>query len=229
MVVKQLRGEDYMRRYLQFELDRYLEGREYAGAEEPPLTRVAGQDHVTYRKGALAMYLLQKRLGEDAINRALRTLLNRYRFKGAPYPRSLDLVAALRAEARTTEEQTLITDLFERVTIYDLKVTAPTAVRRADGRWDVAVPIDAKKSYVGGKGVATETPIAERIEVGLFTAEPGRAAFDPANVVLMERKPIRSGSQVLRFMTDRKPTYAGIDPYNFYIDRNSADNVLPVK
>ena len=23
--------------------------------------------------------------------------------------------------------------------------------------------------------------------------------------------------------------YAGMDPYNFYIDRNSADNVLPVR
>src|SRR6185295_1736854 len=96
----------------------------------------AGQRHITYRKGSLAMYLLQKRLGEDAVNRALRNLLSRYKFKGAPYPRSLDLVAALRAEAHTPEEQTLITDLFERVTLYDLKVTQPTATRRADGKWD---------------------------------------------------------------------------------------------
>ncbi len=42
MVVKKLRGEDYMRRYLQFELDRYLEGRSDSGEEEPTLTRVAG-------------------------------------------------------------------------------------------------------------------------------------------------------------------------------------------
>ncbi|HYR11209.1 MAG TPA: M1 family aminopeptidase, partial [Longimicrobium sp.] len=228
MVVKKLRGEDYMRRYLQFELDRYLEGRGYSAGEEPTLTRVDGQDHVTYRKGALAMYLLQKRLGEDAVNRALRTLLERYRFAGAPFPRSLDLVAALRAQARTAEEQALITDLFERVTLYHLQAIQPTAVRRADGRWDVTVPVEAKKFYVDGKG-ETETPLAERIEIGLFTAEPGRDAFDPSHVVVLERRPIRSGRQVLRFVTDRKPTHAGIDPYNFYIDRNSADNVLPVK
>jgi ABC-2 type transport system permease protein len=48
-------------------------------------------------------------------------------------------------------------------------------------------------------------------------------------VVLLERRPIRTGRQVLRFVTDRKPTHAGIDPYNFYINRNSADKVLPVK
>jgi ABC-2 type transport system permease protein len=229
MVMKRLRGEDYMRRYLQFELDRYLEGRGYSAGEEPTLTRVAGQDHVTYRKGAMAMYLLQQRLGEDTVNRALRTLLERYRFRGAPFPRSLDLVAALRAEAKTPEEQALITDLFERITLYHLQVTAPTAARRADGRWDVTVPVEARKFYADGKGAETETPLAERIEIGLFTAEPGRDACDARHVVLLERRPIRSGRQVLRFVTDRKPAYAGIDPYNFYIDRNSADNVLPVK
>ncbi len=42
----------------------------------------------------------------------------------------------------------------------------------------------------------------------------------------MERRPVRSGAQVLTFVTDRKPTHAGVDPYNYYIDRNSADNVL---
>jgi aminopeptidase N len=229
MVMKKLRGRDYMRRYLQYELDRYLEGREYSAGEEPTLTRVTGQDHVTYRKGAMAMYLLQERLGEDRVNRALRTLLARYGFKGAPFPRSLDLVTALRAEARTPEEQALITDLFERVTLYHLEVTAPTAVRRPDGRWNVTVPVVAKKFYADGKGAEAETPLAERIEIGLFTAEPGRDAFDASHVIQLERHPIRSGRQVLRFVTDRKPTHAGIDPYNFYIDRNSADNVLPVR
>jgi ABC-type transport system involved in multi-copper enzyme maturation permease subunit len=229
MVVRKLRGEDHMRRYLQFELDRYLDGREYAGTAEPPLTRVTGQDHVTYRKGALAMYLLQQRLGEAAVNRALRTLVSRYRFRGAPYPRSLDLVAALRAEARTAEEQQLITDLFERVTLYHLKAAAPTAVRRADGRWDVSVPVEARKFYVDAKGAEAEAPLAERIEVGLFTAEPGRDAFDASHVVRLERRPVRSGVQVLRFVTDRRPTHAGVDPYNFYIDRSPADNVQPVR
>lgn len=225
MVVTKLRGEDQTRRYLQYELDRYLD---YRGEDDPPLARETGQHHLIYRKGSLAMYLLQKRLGEDAVNRALRNLLARYKFKGAPYPRSLDLIEAFRAEADTAEEQSLITDLFERVTLYDLKVTQPTAVRRPDGKWDVTVPVEAKKFYVAD-GADSETPLAERIEVGLFTAEPGRDAFAASSVILMERHPIRSGRQMLRFVSDRKPSYAGVDPYNFYIDRNSADNVLGVE
>ena len=174
---------------------------------------------------ALAMYLVQVRLGEDAINRALRNLLERYRFKGAPYPRSVDLVEALWAEARTKEDQDLIADLFERVILYDLEVTEPTAVQRADGKWDVTVPVAAKKYAVDRRGAEAETTLAERIEVGLFTEDPGLSPFEAKNVIVMERRPIRSGVQVLKFVTDRKPTHAGIDPYNYYIDRNSGDNV----
>jgi ABC-2 type transport system permease protein len=76
--------------------------------------------------------------------------------------------------------------------------------------------------------VETETPLAERIEVGLFTAEPGSDGFRQSDVIMMERQPIRSGNQVLKFVTEKRPAFAGIDPYNFYIDRDSEDNVAPV-
>jgi aminopeptidase N len=228
MMLRKLGGEDEIRRALQYLLDRYLSWRSAGTVDEPPLIRVENETWIGYQKGALAMYLLQERLGEEAVNRALRNLLQRYGFKGPPYPRSLDLVEVLRAEARTEEEQNLITDLFERVILYDLKVTAPTAVQRADGKWDVTVPVEAKKYAVDDRGAETETPLAERIEVGLFTAEPGRDAFDARDVIVMERRPIQSGSQILTFVTDRKPTHAGIDPYNYYIDRHSRDNVRRV-
>jgi ABC-2 type transport system permease protein len=227
MVMKQLRGEDQIRRWLRFELDRYLAGRTWE-TNEPPLARVlGGQTYISYRKGGMAMVLLTKRLGEDGVNRALRNMLARYKFKGAPYPRTVELIAALRAEAKTPEDQALITDLFERVTLYDLKVDAPTATQRADGRWDVTLPVSAKKFY-SAKGVETETTLGERIEVGLFTAEPGSDASRESDVLLMERQPIRSGTQVLKFVTTKRPTFAGVDPYNYYIDRDSGDNVAAV-
>ncbi|MEA3053442.1 MAG: type transport system permease protein [Sphingomonadales bacterium] len=228
MVMKHLYGEDKIRRFLKFELDGYLRRRGGELIEELPLERVENQQYIHYNKGSLVMYLLQDRLGEDAVNRALRTILNKYKFKGAPYPRSIELVEAFRKEAKTPEDQALITDLFERITLYDLKVGEAQAVRRADGKWDVTVPVEAKKSYADGKGNERPAAFADRIPVGLFTAEPGRGAFDRRSVLVMQRQAVRSGKQVFRFVTDRKPTYAGIDPYNFYIDRNSDDNVGPV-
>jgi ABC-2 type transport system permease protein len=228
MVMRRLYGEDKIRRFLKYELDNYLRNRGGEVVEELPLARVENQGYIHYRKGSLVMYLLQERMGEAAVNRALRNLLNQFRFHGAPYPRSLDLIRLLRAEATTPEQQALITDLFERITVYDLKVDQPTAVQRADGRWDVTVPVVGRKLYADGRGTETETPLSESIEIGLFTAEPGRGAFDRSNVILMERRPLHSGRQVLHFVTDRRPTHAGVDPYNFYIDRQSGDNVARV-
>ncbi len=229
MVMKHLYGEDQMRRFLKEELDSYLRARSIEAVEELPLERVENQQYIHYNKGSLVMYLLQQRMGEDRVNRAIRSVLGKYRFKGAPYPRSIELVEAFRREARTPEEQALITDLFERITIYDLKTIAPTAVHRADGKWVVSVPVDARKYYAAGKGEEKEAPLRDRIEIGLFTAMPGRGKFARSNVVAMARMPVHGGRQTFRFVTAVRPAYAGIDPYNFYIDRNSGDNVAPVK
>lgn len=228
MVMRSVHGEDQIRRQLRTQLNSYLSGRALEPLEEVPLVRVGHQNYLMYNKGALAMYLLQERLGEDAVNRALRALLDKYKFKGAPYARSVDFVAALRAEAKTPEHQALITDLFERITLYDLQAVGPKARHRADGKWEVTVPVEAHKFYADAEGAEKEAALADRIEIGLFTAEPGSGAFDRRNVILMERRPIKSGRQLLKFVVDRKPLYAGVDPYNFYIDRNSADNVAGV-
>lgn len=226
MVTKKLRGEDRIRRFLQFQLDRYLSGRRIQVLEEEPLVSVEiSQDHIAYGKGALALYLLQQRLGEEAVNRALRRFVQKYRFTVAPYPRSVDLIAMLREEASTPEQQALITDLFERITLYDLKVETPSAVRRADGKWDVTVPVDARKFYANGRGEQQEAALSELIEIGLFTRDPGGSAFDKNDVIHIERRKVRSGKQVFRFVTDTRPAHAGVDPYTFYIDRNSGDNV----
>lgn len=226
MVVKHTRGEAHIRRYLRFELDRYLANRK---DQDQPLARATGQHHLLYRKGALAMYLLQQRMGEESVNRALRALVSRFRFQDAPYATTNDLLAALRAEARTAEHQALITDLFERVTLYDLRVDAPQATQRSDGQWQVTVPVIARKWYVDSTGAESEAALDESIEIGLFTEEPGSDAFSAAQVITMERRPLRSGRQVLNFVTATRPSHAGVDPYNAYIDRRSEDNVRPVK
>ncbi|MBL0968074.1 MAG: ABC transporter permease subunit [Brevundimonas sp.] len=228
MVMEKMYGRDDIRRFLKFELDRYLRSRGTERLEELPLIRVENQGYIHYQKGGLIMYLLRDQIGEDAVNRALRRVIARYAFQGAPYPRSLDLLAALRAEA-PADKQALITDLFEKITLYDVKTTGATATRRADGRWDVTVTVDARKLYADGKGEETDAPLNESFDVGLFSAEPGKGRFDQGDVLLFERRQIRTGVQTLRFITTRKPAFAGVDPYNKWIDRNSDDNVRAVE
>ncbi|MCY7399154.1 MAG: aminopeptidase [Sphingomonas bacterium] len=227
MVMKKMYGADQIRRFLKYELDAYLSARKGEAVEELPLYRVENQGYVHYRKGSLAMYLLQERLGEAAVNRALARFVAKYRFKGAPYLRSTDLIAEFRREARTPEQQQLITDLFERITLYDLKLTDASTRRDATG-WTTTLTVAADKFYAAGKGAETKTRLAEPIEVGLFTARPGLGTFAAKDVVVMRREPIRSGVQKVTLHSTDKPTFAGVDPYNYYVDRNSDDNVSAV-
>ncbi|MFZ4605932.1 MAG: M1 family aminopeptidase [Caulobacter sp.] len=225
MVMRHMYGEDQIRRFLKLELDGYLRSRGGELRDEKPIYRVEDQDYIHYRKGSLVMYRLQREIGEEAVNRALRSLLAKFAFKGAPYPTSLDLVAALRAEA-PADKQGLITDLFEKITLYDLKTKAMTVTKRKDGRYDVVLTVEAKKLYADGKGRETAAPMAEVLDVGLFTAMPGDKGFDSGKVVTLVRRPIHTGTQTLTFTVDKAPKYGGVDPYNYLIDRNSDDNVL---
>ena len=226
MVMEKLYGPDKIRRFLKYELDNYLRSRGGEVVEELPLERNENQPYIHYRKGALVMYLMKDQIGEDAVNRALRSLLHQYAFQHAPYPRASDLVTALRAEA-PADKQTLITDLFEKITLYDVKATGLQVKKRADGRYDVRLTVDAKKAYADGKGKETPTPLAgESFDVGLFTAKPGEGAFGRQNVLLFQRRPLRTGSQNFDFVVDKRPAWAGVDPYNKWIDRNSDDNLI---
>jgi len=227
MVMEKTYGPDKIRRFLKYELDNYLTARGTERLEELPLYRVENQGYIHYQKGGSVMYLLRDQIGEAAVNSALRTLIQRFAFEGAPYPRSIDLIQALRAEA-PADKQALITDLFERITLYDVKVSDTTARRLSNGRWDVAVTVEARKLYADGEGTETEAPLAETFDLGLFKARPGDGAFDRNDVLVFERRPLRSGRQVFRFVTREKPAFAGVDPYNKWIDRNSEDNVRSV-
>jgi ABC-2 type transport system permease protein len=227
MVMKHMYGPDKIRRFLKYELDNYLRSRAGEAVEELPLDRVEDQQYIHYRKGSVVMYLLQERLGEDAVDRALARFLAKWKFKGPPYPRSLDLIAEFREEAKTPQQQQLITDLFDKITLYDLKVANAVTNKDATG-WTTTLTIAADKYYADGKGKETKAVLDEPIEVGLFTARPGLGAFSQKNVLAFGLKPIHSGTQTVTIHTAAKPTFAGVDPYNFYVDRNSDDNVKDV-
>jgi aminopeptidase N len=226
LVMEHLYGKDQVRRFLRYELDNYLRSRGGEAVEELPLARVENQGYIHYRKGGITMYFLASEVGEDTVNRALRRLLAEFAFKGAPYPRSTDFLRILREEVGPDpKKQALITDLFERITLYDARVVTATTTHRPDGRWDVTMTVEAHKRYANGQGRETEAPLDEDFEIGVFTAEPGRGVFNARDVLTMQRRPIHSGRQTLTLTVDRQPRFAGIDPYNKRIDRNSEDNV----
>jgi len=227
MVMEKIYGPEKIRKFLKYELDNYLRSRGTEAIEELPLIRVENQPYIHYRKGALVMYRLKDEIGEAAINRALRSLLAKYAFKAAPYPTSLDLVAALRAEA-PADKQGLITDLFEKIIVYDIKTTKAVATKRKDGQYDLTLTVDAKKLNADGQGKETALPMTEAVDVGLFTVKPEAKDFDRSKILALKSVPLRSGVQTLVLTVPSLPKFAGVDPYAKLIDRNADDNLVTV-
>lgn len=227
LVMEHLYGPEHVRKFLKYALDQYLRSRGSEEVEELPLERVENQGYIHYNKGAVVMYRLKEAVGEDVVDRSLRRLLAQYAFKPAPYPSSKDFIRILREEAGPKYNQ-LITDLFEKITMYDLKAVTASSTKRADGKYDVALNVEAHKYYADGKGKETEVMMDEDVPIGVFLVEPGKPTFDRSKILFLANKRILSGKQTIHLVLDRAPVFAGIDPYNEWIDRNSDDNVTSV-
>jgi ABC-2 type transport system permease protein len=237
MAMEHRYGRDHIGRFLKYEQDGYLKGRAADVLEEVPLYRVENQQYIHYRKGSIQMYRLKDQVGEDVVNRALRRLLHDFGMKAAPYPTTLDFLKILREEVGPdAAKQQVITDLFERIALFDLKAQSVSVRSLPNGKFDVAVtvlagstPGSTGKEYDDGHGnVIARPPLNENVEIGLFASEPDNFGFEAKDVITMRRIQLHSGLQTFHLMVDRKPSFAGVDPYHTLIDRNTADNVVAV-
>ena len=184
------------------------------------------QGYIHYRKGALVMYRLKEAVGEDAVDRGAAPPAARIRIQG----RALSVLEGFRedpARGGRPKYESLITDLFEKITLYDVKADHAHAQEARGRALRPALQVDAKKVYADGTGRETAAPMKEDVFTGLFLSEPGKAGFNAAKVVYYARQPIVTGKQTLHFVVNTPPKFAGIDPYNLWIDRNSNDNLVP--
>jgi len=223
MVMEKRYGREKIGRFLRYELDQYLRGRGGERRAEKPLMLVESQQYIHYNKGALAMYALRDVLGEAAVNRVLRGFLDDWRFRGPPYPTSLDLVDRLRAAAPDSLKP-VVDDLFQHVTLWGNRtVTAESRRVRAGtvstGRWEVTVVVEVKKVRADSLGNETELRANDLIDVGVFSGD---------SLVANTRYRLRSGRNRVRMTVSAPPDSAGIDPRHVLIDRSLEDNVIGV-
>jgi ABC-2 type transport system permease protein len=219
MVLKQKYGDARMRRFLKYELDRYLLGRGTEEKQEQPLVRADGASYVHYQKGALALYALQDAIGEPAIDDAISAFLKRWRFAGPPYPRSVDLLAEFR-RVTPAALQPLITDLFETITLYDVRAVSASAKKQADGSDAIDLVVTARKVRADGGGNESEVPFDGEVDIGVLDAR--------GNVVAIEKRRVHSGENRFAVVAKAGAARAGIDPLGKLIDRDANDNTVAV-
>ncbi|MCU6498163.1 ABC transporter permease subunit [Rugamonas sp. A1-17] len=226
MVMEKAYGRDKLRRFLRFELDRYLSDRGGELVEEQPLLRVENQQYIHYRKGSLVFYRLRDEIGEAALNRALKRFLTDKAYQQPPYTTSRELLSYIRAEA-PQDKQALITDLFEKIVFYDNRVTEAKAHKRADGQWDVTMTLHLAKMEADGKGKETPRAYDEPVEIAVFARDKGAKERDE-RVLFTDKRVLQGSDPVVTVTVKEQPFEVGVDPYNKMIDRVSRDNRMEV-
>jgi ABC-type transport system involved in multi-copper enzyme maturation permease subunit len=226
MVMEKEYGREQMRKFLKYEMDGYLRSRGRELLKERPLLRVeADQGYIHYRKGSVVMYYLREMIGEDAVNRALRSLLAKYRYAGPPYPTSYALVDALRAET-PPQLQYVLKDLFEDITLFSNRTLSARAHQRPDGQYAVTIEAETRKFKADDQGKETEVPVDDWIEIGAFAAPP--KGKKEGNLLYREKVHVTAAKGIYRFTVNQPPDKAGIDPLLLMIDRVPDDNLKSV-
>ncbi len=216
MVMKHRYGPKKMKRFLKFELDRYLSARAFESKKEVPLSRVEQQAYIHYQKGSLVMYALQDFIGEERVNRALRRYVEKVRFQGPPYTGSSELLGFLREET-PPEYQYLLDDLFENIILYDNRALSAQVRQNDQGTWDVTLKVMAMKYRANETGEQTEVDFEDWMDVGALD-ERGEA-------LVLEKRKVAKGESEITFTVPVRPFQVGIDPLNVLIDRTPGDNV----
>ena len=224
MVMKQEYGEEMMKKFLEYELNSYLEGRTGEAKKELPLYRVENQDYIHYRKGSLVMYALADYIGEEKLNGALQDYIKNVAFQQAPYTNSIELLGHIRA-VTPDSLQYLLTDMFEKITLYENKTIEATYKKLGNGRYKVILVVDAKKFHADGQGVEAETKMNDWIDIGVMAHEKVDRNWK-TKPLYMNKHQLKPGVNRFEITVKEKPVEAGIDPYHILIDRNPNDNII---
>jgi ABC-2 type transport system permease protein len=229
LILEKKYGRASVRRSLSEELDLYLAGRTDDDRPEVSLARANGQPYLFYRKGAIVIYALKDLLGEEPLNRALRSFVAA---QGGPgrKPGIDDLLRELE-NAAPAEQKGLVSrsiaEWMRDIVLYDLRLDSAKTRRLADGRYEVTLKVSASKDRVNASGSETALPFDEAIDVGIFTTDPDDAA--PDATLHLARHTLHGGPNTLAVIVDKPPVFAAIDPYVTRVDRNRFDNVRKVE
>jgi aminopeptidase N len=221
------KGEKQLRKFLKYELDKYLMGRAMESRHEPSIMKTEGQQYIHYNKAGLMMYTLSDFIGKDKFNKALKAFMDMYRYQSSPYADIGTFVNMIR-EKTPKDLQYLIDDTFSKITLYENKAKSATAKQNDDGTYEVTFTVEAKKVFSDSLGNQTNAKLNDWLEVGILSESDlnGEKIEIP---ILIEKVLITDSLTTFTYNIDQKPIKAGIDPMNKFVDRIVDDNLIKVE
>ncbi|WP_299624615.1 M1 family aminopeptidase [uncultured Tenacibaculum sp.] len=242
-VLEHKAGKTEMRKFLKKALDGYLTQRTFERKREKPLMYNDGQGYIHYQKGSLIFYALSDYIGEENLNNALKSYVEKVKFQVPPYTTSIEMVDYIR-EKTPDSLQYVIKDMFETITLYRNKIVKASTKELENGKYQVDIEFnvskyrndDKGKRYFGEKSGDTisyktekmkkpilSVPLADYIDIGIFGEEEVDGKVKETELYLKKHK-ITAINNTISIIVDKKPIEVGVDPYNKLIDTQSGDN-----
>ena len=167
MVIEKEYGEDEATNYVKNELQTYIQRRGSDNLGEKPLARArGGQQYLHYNKGAVALYALRQYIGEETLNGAIKSFVQKTAFQEPPYTNTMEFFDEVRA-VTPDSLQYIIDDWFEDIILYDNEVIEATYERTEDFDYEVEFKVNLKKLRADSEGNETEIPINDLITIAI--------------------------------------------------------------
>ena len=222
MVLEKEYGRDKMKKFLQYEMDDYLQGRSNELEGENPLFKTERQSYLHYAKSSIVMYYFKEMIGEAKVNEALKNIIVKFAYKEPPYATSIDVINEFK-KVTPPELQYLITDMFENITIFSNRMIS-AKYKKVGAEYEVTLTTTSEKFRCNSLGKETAIPVDDFIDVSLF-AKSDNDENQTGKVILTKRLKITKKDNIFKFKVKELPYNAGIDPYNYLIDRIPDDNL----
>ncbi|NAS31052.1 aminopeptidase [Flavobacteriaceae bacterium R38] len=225
MVMQNEYSLENMQEFLKEEMNRYLSGRANEQKKELPLVEVENQQYIHYGKGAVSMYALQDYISEDSVNVALKRFCNDWRSfeTNKRYATTKDLIGYFR-EVTPDSLQPVITDLFEKIVLFENKTDEASYEKSANGKYLIDIAVSAKKFEADSLGLSKEIAVKDWIDIGVY----GKDEKGKDKLLYLKKHKISKPKMNFRIEVDALPEKVGIDPINKLIDRNPEDNIIRI-
>jgi hypothetical protein len=227
MVMEKEYGREQMKKFLKYEMDRYLRGRGTESQKETPLMKGENQGYIHYRKGSVVMYAIRDFLGDTAVNAALKSFLQDWAYQPAPYPTTLDFMPYLAAHTPDSLKY-LLKDLFEDITLYSNRTVSAKSKDLGNGKYEVTLNVTVEKFKSDSLGKEIQVPLkGDYLDIGILGEAPKGKKEGP--LIYRIRQRFTKKDNTFKIVVNKKPVKAGIDPYLLMVDRIPDDNLKKVE
>lgn len=225
LVLEQKYGKEYVRTLVQYEHNRYFNGRGISRVREKPLYR-ADENHLLYSKGSVAMNALVDKLGAKALTSAVSELINNHQYPKRPAT-SLDFIAVLKQQV-APNEHAFIDSWLKQVTLDDWQITKQSIEESKDGSLVANVCYINNRENVDEHGTRKAALANSRAQLVFFTKHPRQLFAKPKTSDTLATINISSDpqEQCIKQQLVQRPTHIAIDPYYLTLDNSRQNNLI---